>query len=417
MPENAPNRTAPQSPFVTTEGVPSSALIEKVLRALPPSHDTVLGTQTVEIFCERIRESAHLLSEFQLADNPADRSEAFRYLLKMIAYGIDAGLLNSDPMEPMFSQPYRLHLLDWGGASPDSVYRRVMLRDDLTYRVHGRLGNAKYLSMDLRQSRPSCTITPDQLDLDNEGRFEFHLGGAKRKDRWWPLNPGTNGLVAREFFDDWQEGVRSHLRIECLDVGAAPRLEHNPSRVAAEFDVVGDWVLEGGIRYWIGRSQSLAKSRNQFLTSLHRTETKLPVTTFGWWDLQPDEGLIVELDDPNAAFWAMQLTTSLWSTLDYANRLTTYNLAQAAPDPDGKFRFVVAAKDPGVHNWLDTTGLQQGLIILRFCQAERPLPPRAELVNLSELDVRLPVTARSNPAQRRAQINDRREGVAHLICD
>ena len=205
MPENGPNRTTSQSPFVTAEGVPSSALIGKVLRALPPSDDTVLGTQTVEIFCERIRESAHLLSEFQLADNPVDRSETFRYLLKMIAYGIDAGLLNSDPMEPMFSQPYRLHLLDWGGASPDSVYRRVMLRDDLTYRVHGRLGNAKYLSMDLRQSRPSCTITPDQLDLDNEGRFEFHLGGPKRKGQWWPLNPGTNGLVVREFFDDWQE--------------------------------------------------------------------------------------------------------------------------------------------------------------------------------------------------------------------
>ena len=211
--------------------------------------------------------------------------------------------------------------------------------------------------------------------------------------------------------------MRSHLRIECLDVGAGPRLEHNPGRVAAEFDVIGDWVLEGGIRYWIGRSQSLAKNRNQFLTSLHRTETKLPVTTFGWWDLQPDEGLIVELDDPNATFWAMQLTTSLWSTLDYANRLTTYNLAQAVPDPDGNFRFVVAAKDPGVHNWLDTTGLQQGLIILRFCQAERPLPPRTELVNLSELDVRLPMTTRSNPDQRREQINHRREGVAHLICD
>ena len=67
--------------------------------------------------------------------------------------------MNSDPLEPMFSQPYRLNLLDWGAASPDSVYRRAMARDDHTYRVHGRLGNATYISLDFRQGSPACTIT------------------------------------------------------------------------------------------------------------------------------------------------------------------------------------------------------------------------------------------------------------------
>jgi hypothetical protein len=418
MTEDAPKDTNPSLAFASTGRVPSSALIDEVLRSLPHSPDTVLGKQTVEQFCERIRESAQLLSEFQLTENPIDRAESFRYLLKMVAYGVDAGLLNTDPMEPMFSPPYRLHLLDWGGASPDSVYRRVMLRDDLTYRIHGRLGNAKYLSLDMRLSRPACTITPDQLDIDAKGNFEFHLGGPEREGRWWPINGGTNGLVVREFFDDWLGAVRSHLRIECLEGRIAPRPEHDPGRVAAEFDVIGDWILDGAVRYWIEQSQPLAaKNRNQFLTSLHRAETKLPVTTFGWWDLQPDDALIVELNDPRAVFWAMQLATSLWSTLDYANRLTTYNSAQALPDPDGLYRFVVSARDPGVHNWLDTTGLQQGLIILRLCQATRPVPPRTDLVKLSDLQMRLPGSVRCGPDRRQAQINDRREGVARLICD
>jgi hypothetical protein len=405
-------------PFAVQTGVPSSALIEKVLRSLPDAPGVVLGEETVARFCGQIRESARLLSEFPLTDNPVDRAESFRYLLTMLAYTVDAGLLNTDPLEPMFSQPYRLHLLDWGGASPDAVYRRVMVRDDRTYRVSGRLGNAKYLSMDLRQSTPACTITPDELALDDDGGFEFVLGGPAREQQWWPLQPGTNGLVVREFFDDWLGARRSRLRIDCLDGEVAARPEHRAARVAAEFDVIGDWILEGAVRYWIDRSTTLAADcRNGFLPSLHRVDTKLPVATFGWWDLQPDEALVVELDDPHAVFWAMHLVTSLWHTLDYANRLTTFNNAQARPDPDGRFRFVVSARDPGVHNWLDTTGLQQGVIILRFCQAATPIPPRATTVKVSEAAPHLTGSPRCGLDERRAQIAERREGVAHLICD
>ena len=140
MAQESIDRPTSASPFAVKSGVPSSALIEKVLRSLPDVPDAVLGEDTVELFCERVRESARLLSEFPLTDNPIDRAESFRYLLTMLAYAVDAGLLNADPLEPMFSQPYRLHLLDWGGASPDSVYRRVMLRDDQTYRVSRAAG-------------------------------------------------------------------------------------------------------------------------------------------------------------------------------------------------------------------------------------------------------------------------------------
>src|SRR5438105_1223557 len=150
--ENMNDQAKDASPFAVAGRVPSSALIEKVLRAVPDAPDTTLDEHTVDMLCRRLRESAQLLSEFTLTSKPPDRAESFRYLLLMLAYAIDAGLLNPDPLEPMFSQPYRLHLLDWGGASPDSVYRRAMLRDDRSYRIYGRLGNAKYFSIDFRQS-------------------------------------------------------------------------------------------------------------------------------------------------------------------------------------------------------------------------------------------------------------------------
>src|SRR5262245_29738486 len=97
--------------FAAPTRVPSSALIEKALRDITDTPGTDLDEHTVDVLCDKLRESARLLSEFALTANPVDRAESFRYLLTMVAYAVDAALLNADPLEPLFSQPYRLHLL------------------------------------------------------------------------------------------------------------------------------------------------------------------------------------------------------------------------------------------------------------------------------------------------------------------
>jgi hypothetical protein len=103
--------------------------------------------------------------------------------------------------------------------------------------------------------------------------------------------------------------------------------------------------------------------------------------------------------------------------LDYANRLTTINQAQAHCDPDGFYRLVLAGDDPGIHNWLDTTGLQCGVLILRLAGAANPTPPRTTLLQLSEVRHHLPEARTCTPEERRAQIADRREGVSRMLCD
>jgi hypothetical protein len=111
------------------------------------------------------------------------------------------------------------------------------------------------------------------------------------------------------------------------------------------------------------------------------------------------------------------LATSLWHTLDYANRLTTINPAQAHRDDDGVYRFVLAHEDPGVYNWLDTTGLEQGVLILRLCGATKPVPPTCRLVVLAEISATAPISKPCDAGQRRVQLAERREGVARLLLD
>jgi hypothetical protein len=81
-------------------------------------------------------------------------------------------------------------------------------------------------------------------------------------------------------------------------------------------------------------------------------------------------------------------------SLDYANHQTSLTADQARVDPDGLIRFVVSRRDPGLANWLETTGHPRGYLQIRWQRVSRPLTaedgPTTELVPFAELPERLP---------------------------
>jgi hypothetical protein len=62
------------------------------------------------------------------------------------------------------------------------------------------------------------------------------------------------------------------------------------------------------------------------------------------------------------------------------------NRKQTTLEPDGSFRMVVAHRNPGVPNWLDTAGKPDGMIFWRFLLPEEPVASlKASVVPFSEL--------------------------------
>ncbi len=59
-------------------------------------------------------------------------------------------------------------------------------------------------------------------------------------------------------------------------------------------------------------------------------------------------------------------------------------------DDDGKVRVVVAHRDPGTANWLDTAGHSEGPIILRCVRTETAPVPTTKLVSFDQLAEELP---------------------------
>ena len=65
--------------------------------------------------------------------------------------------------------------------------------------------------------------------------------------------------------------------------------------------------------------------------------------------------------------------SNLWGeSLDFESYTSNLNPALMEMTEDGVYRWVVAHRDPGVPNWIDTTGLESGFLSHRWAYSELP---------------------------------------------
>jgi hypothetical protein len=97
--------------------------------------------------------------------------------------------------------------------------------------------------------------------------------------------------------------------------------------------------------------------------------------------------------------------------MDADLRSGAFNTSQARANRDGTITYVIATRDPGVHNWLDTGGRHTGIIQVRWqgTPPEMTELPQAidggQVVKLTDLrDALPPETAWLTPRERKAQL-------------
>ena len=296
-------------------------------------------------------------------------------------------------MRPVLSRPWWVHLSDFGAGNPDAIYHTAALRDDVTYRISGTCGNAEFLSFELFAGAAQAgSIAKDDLAADAAGQFEIMFGPTERAGNWLEVVPGTSSLLTREFFGDWASARPGRYQIECLDPAPLDWPPLSADRVEREIRALGDWLVSTVEIFTGAQLKGLAGSRNAFRAEDPRPDSGLPSIYHGFWDLAEDECLVIDAAPPPGDYWSVQLANGLWNTLDCANRQSSLNLAQVEREPDGSIRIVLAHRDPGAANWLDTIGHRTGALTLRFTRAGAK-PPAADRTDAGRdagrLDVRL----------------------------
>ena len=370
---------------------------------------------------ESLARTAQLLQSERSPSEEADRTAGYRHLLVLLGLGIDEALRGSDPYRPRFAPANVDNVLKWGMDCPDAAYSGAGIRGDATCVVRGRRNSVRYLGFQIMGGMENTgNVVVDDLDLDEEGRFELVLSPTEHPGNWMALAPDSTSLVVRQFFYDWANEEAADLSIECTSrPSASPResVAAPPSAagVGRQIEALGEFA-EASVEFWLdveeaGRAQGVNCFRAPAaLTAMGAAAEN--VSTWGSWSLKDDEALLIEVSPPEALYWSVSLGNFWWETIDYANHQSSLNGYQAALDPDGVFRAVVSRSDPGVANWLDTGGNHHGAMIFRWLRADHAPVPASRVVQLDQVDRQLPVgTPRVDGAERQRVLEARRLAV------
>ena len=143
-------------------------------------------------------------------------------------------------------------------------------------------------------------------------------------------------------------------------------------------------------------------------------------SSIGHYSLEPDQAMVVTVPVcADAPYQAIQIGSRWYISTDYEHHQTSLTRAQSHADPDGFLRYVVSERNPGVANWLETTGHPQGLMMLRWQRVARPLTatdgPQVEVVAFDEVASRLPFDQTVSAEEYTARIAARQVGIARRM--
>ncbi|WP_235734813.1 hypothetical protein [Nocardioides alcanivorans] len=174
------------------------------------------------------------------------------------------------------------------------------------------------------------------------------------------LPPGPSMLILRDTLNDWSDEVPAALRLRQLS-GPARELpsEDLAQEVAAR--------TRDAVVFWDRYTARLFGLPAQTVLDPAPSVGGLPgqVSAYGRFDLAPGEALELTVEHCGAPYLGLQLGDALFVSTDYWDHASSLNLTQAHVDA-GRVRYVIAAEDPGVANWIDTAGDLRGLIFLRW---------------------------------------------------
>jgi hypothetical protein len=336
--------------------------------------------------------------EFKLR-TPQDFAEARRVLLHALLHGLETWL-EADPARPFFRSFIHQHkkLL---GDNPDARYFSAVIDDRHRYRIRGNLAGATYTSFTIELAPDPAgpgvgtTLNDTQFEADANGDYEIILSREKVPGNWMALPAGAVSVTTRHYYE--REVSINNERLHQIPIDIE-NLDPLPSRqppddegIAAGIRRVAAFVQGNVVAVKAETSPPwVSRVPNQFVPPVIDDSNKAVgyaavdnVYAMAPFVLGPEQALVIRGRFPKCRFSNLVLFNRFLQTLDYETRTISRNRAQTTRDADGNFEMIVAHRDPGRPNWLDTEGRPYGIMFWRFQLPEEEIAPlQTEVITL-----------------------------------
>ncbi|MCB0994507.1 MAG: DUF1214 domain-containing protein [Acidimicrobiales bacterium] len=327
-----------------------------------------------------------------------NRVSAYRFVLSMLIARLEEDVIFDPDFPSLRSVDTRIRE---AGDNPDQRYWTTRIRGGETYRVWGRRGTARRVDVQVYAGLPAQAgsgrsvgfLAFEDLQIDADGSFEVIVSPDRRAGNWIDCPTDASRLFVRQVFSDWDNELPGEVHIDRVgsegepkpsvtDADMAERLRAASAHLVARVDFWPEMVRQQYLE--IGPNQLSPLYDPGALGGVHGR-----LMSHGTFDLADDEALVVRLWPGSGNYLGIQLGDLWFSSLEYANRQTSLSTDQAVPATDGSYRFVICGTDPGLPNWLDTTGLRRGYILIRYDGENGVIPDDAHQPTTQVVPVQL----------------------------
>lgn len=294
------------------------------------------------------------------------------------------------------------------GENPDAVYRWAGIHPDRQQRlvcrqVGPQTATASFsLVSSYGGTTPGATMTLDDIERSVAGDFVITVDTcpADGRPNHLQCTDRTRLLLVREFLGNWEAEMPLDISLEVT--GAVPN---------------GSWDLDAAVEeicYFIVEEIYLYFWMNQMYVNMKSNSLRGPVnaslaggsksmaTCQGYFRLEKDEAAVLRWDPAGARFSALSALDWWFQPIEAHRTQSSLNAATATREADGTVIAVLSGRDPGIANWIDTSGLRDIFLTGRWEGLSDDAPAiGANVVRLDELDAQIPSgTVRLSPDER-----------------
>ena len=328
-----------------------------------------------------------------------ERAEGFRHLLRVLSIASEMLLEKGDPSRPAFTRwmnPNRKML----GDNPRTIYDAAVVAPSYTYRISGQRGTATYLGICVYGTaadgsrRIISNIDDVDMGIADDGTFTVTVAlDPPDAGAFLSLDGDATDLMVRQYFTDHTAEEPATYTIETVpDHGPPPPLSED--QVARRLQAVAAYVhdiveVEATLSALVASvTPAQLRAGSEFVDSegnvtdppvdpavIARVMPTPAISYAGSWfdNLRADEIFVVEGAAPTCRYWSIQLLTRWMESGDYEHHPVFLTGRDIRTDHSGHFRVVIAHEDPGVPNWIATTGIRNANVAVRALLAEGPL--------------------------------------------
>lgn len=349
------------------------------------------------------------------------RAEGVRQLTRLIGGSLPITMETIDPNHPQFLQLLSTRV-QWGLPSADCHYLWAPLHGDNVYRISGDRGTARLFDIEIRNDSfahlAEWTLHSRLASVETGpgNHVEIVLSRTRPEGavNWVELPPGRCEIVLRQYFYDWNTEQMARLTI-VNENASYPPPPLTTQAIHRNLELFCDFLAQ--VPPVFRKSVEVYYQQPPNMMGFHAIDYGFRALTYGkgTYRCAPDEALLLEVPLPRTRYWNIQLSSHFWEARDFHLRQNALNGHQAWVGDDGVFRAVISHRDPGISNWLDAGGHEQGLVTIRYYEADTTPIPTLRRMRFDELASALPAdTARVTPEQRARTLRDRAWAMQRL---